>query len=179
MKYIENDSAIIFRTKERYGVGSNMSKFPIKYKGIVFSSTEALYQCARFRQLPKQLYNIHKLSPMDAKKAAHRFLDDTRDDWGTYRITVMDTCLRLKLLQHSHEVLSFLHDTGDKMIVEKSHRDAFWGAKPDGRYLVGENILGLLWMIIREEVMNNDVQDYAEIEIDNSLTSTQSYNMGD
>ncbi len=67
------------------------------------------------------------------------------------RVDAMMECLSLKRMQHYNPVMAFLDDTGDMPIVEKSLRDDFWGAKPVGDKLVGENVLGELWMILRGE----------------------------
>jgi hypothetical protein len=51
-----------------------------------------------------------------------------------------------------------LRCTGHKDIVEKSHKDKFWGAVPQNNnadLLEGENILGKLLMELREELYNS------------------------
>ena len=37
-----------------------------------------------------------------------------------------------------------------------SYKDQFWGAKPEGDLLKGENVLGRLWMELRAEVADHD-----------------------
>ena len=65
---------------------------------------------------------------------------------------MMRWTLRAKLLHNWRMFSSLLLRTGDKPIVEISYRDPFWGAKPQGEYLVGTNALGRLLMELREEL---------------------------
>lgn len=165
--YVEADSAVIFRTREIYGEGSNMrSGMPVRYDDRVFHSTEVLYQLARFPglmdfRLPNSdltlIEDVNIPNAMTAKMKSKLYRHLTRPDWEDgVRVVVMEACLRLKLAQHWNEMSAFLALTGDKPIVEKSRKDPFWGAIPDGEgNLVGLNVLGLLWMILRAEVRND------------------------
>ena len=56
--------------------------------------------------------------------------------------------IRAKLSQHE-KVRKTLLETGNKDIVENSPTDAFWGIGSDNK---GENVLGKLWMRLREEL---------------------------
>lgn len=158
MIYLENSSAIIFRSKDRFGDGSNMaSGFPILYEGVKWHSTEALYQASRYDfdihdgKTIEQHINLE--SAMAAKKASQKLYHLTVDDWDNKKIDVMEKCLWLKTQQHRDRILCFLDSTKNLDIVEKSYKDDFWGAIPDnnGR-LIGNNCLGLLWMTIRETI---------------------------
>lgn len=171
--YRADECAIIFKTRERHGVGSNMrGGMPITHQGIVFESSEVLYQAARFhgnldRKVGSKtvLEHINLPSAMTAKKATRPLLHLTRPDWDNVKVGVMETCLRLKLLQHTTEVLEFLEETKDMPIVEKSYGDDFWGAKPDRRgNLKGHNVLGTLWMLIREEYRRGILSDIKPID---------------
>lgn len=169
--YVESDCAVIYRTREMYGEGSNMaSGFPVRYLDIDYHSTEVLYQLARFPGLmqyrlprdnacePTLLNAINIPNAMTAKMKSKLYSHLTRLDWEEgVRVHVMEAVLRLKVSQHWNRMIAFLAMTGDKPIVEKSRKDDFWGAKPDGLgNLIGNNVLGILWMILREEV-NNDL----------------------
>ena len=60
----------------------------------------------------------------------------------------MEDILRLKLEQHPF-VLKRLLETKNRIIVEDSPSDSFWGWGSDKE---GSNHLGKLWMKIREEI---------------------------
>lgn len=175
--YVERDCAVIYRTRELFGEGSNMaSGFPVRYGENDFYSTEVLYQLARFPGLmdyrlaanqPTLMMDINIPNAMTAKMNSKKYRHLTRDDWESdgVRVKVMEAVLRLKVAQHWNRMVAFLAMTGDKPIVEKSRKDDFWGAKLDQHgNLVGNNVLGLLWMIIREEVKQDIFS--CEVEID-------------
>lgn len=169
--YVESECAVIYRTREMFGEGSNMaSGYPIRYGDLTCHSSEVLYQLARFpglmdyrlaSNLPTLLDDINLPNAMTAKMKSKPYRHLTRSDWetgehGGVRVEVMEAVLRLKIAQHWNRMVAFLATTGDMPIVEKSRKDDFWGAKPDGQgNLIGRNVLGLLWMILREEVRSD------------------------
>jgi ribA/ribD-fused uncharacterized protein len=165
MIYRETDCAIIYRTRERFGELSNMaSGFPIRFDNRLFYSTEALYQCCRYPGLADIQKAINVPNAMTAKMKSKPPREQTRDDWYEVRVSIMEACLRLKVEQHLDRIIPILAQTGDRPIVEKSRRDAFWGAKPISETEIeGDNVLGLLWMLIREEI--NDGVFHSEIEL--------------
>jgi predicted NAD-dependent protein-ADP-ribosyltransferase YbiA (DUF1768 family) len=54
-----------------------------------------------------------------------------------------------KVRQHPDAIRAILQSTGDNPIVEDSPWDTFWGCERVGCNFVGENVLGRLWMMIR------------------------------
>ena len=59
----------------------------------------------------------------------------------------MKEILKSKIEQHPY-VLKKLIQSGNREIIEDSWRDSFWGW---GKNKDGQNILGKLWMELREE----------------------------
>jgi len=151
-------SCVVFRkTKETWGGLSNMAAgFPLLVTGTRILTSEALYQACRFPNHPEvQRAIIAAKSPMSAKMAAKPFRAQTRSDWNEVRVDVMRWCLRVKLKQNWSSFERLLRATGDKPIVEDSHKDQFWGAVPlktNHDTLVGENVLGNLLVELRQEV---------------------------
>ena len=154
MIYREADCAIIYKTRQRFGELSNMcSGFPLEYDGRFFHSSEALYQCCRYPGLTTIQDEINVKNAMVAKMKSKPPRHLTRPDWYDVRVSIMEGVLRLKVDQHLSRITDVLALTGDFPIVEKSRRDVFWGAKPiTDTEIEGENVLGLLWMLIREEL---------------------------
>jgi ribA/ribD-fused uncharacterized protein len=76
-----------------------------------------------------------------------------RSDWfqvintGNYQVRdyCMEQALLLKFWQH-HDLLALLLSTGDKLLVEHTEKDKYWGDNGDG---TGANRLGLLLMKVR------------------------------
>ena len=93
---------------------------------------------------------------MSAKMKSKKFKSDSRSDWEEHRVDIMWWCLKVKLAQHGHKLGRVLESTGDKPIVELSHKDRFWGAVLDEKkgVLIGQNVLGQLLMRLREEYQN-------------------------
>jgi len=140
-----------------YGWMGNMSPFPIIYDGKRWLTTEALFQAMRFsNEEIKELIRVQK-SPMAAKMKAKK-------NKGLYVVEPMSEkdvenmklCIRLKLEQHQNLKKQLLA-TGDQYIfenIEKRNgaRHFFWGAKKINDELVGNNMMGKIWMEFREKL---------------------------
>ena len=87
---------------------------------------------------------------MDAKKTAYALGHGFRRDWEEVKLDAMALTLAVKLIQHPERFGGALDETGDMDIVEMSHRDAWWGAKPEGNVLRGVNALGKLLTLLRD-----------------------------
>lgn len=152
----EKSEVVSFRSTDGpFGGLSNMAPgFPVIVNGVRIRSVEALYQALRYPHIPEaQQLIIEQHSPMTAKMVGRRYLEQTRADWDLIKVTLMRWCLRLKLAQNWDSFSSVLLSTGDRMIVEDSRKDSFWGAQPqeDGT-LAGKNVLGRLLMELREQL---------------------------
>lgn len=161
--YIAAEVAGFRFTKAEHGIFSNMHPdYPIGIptsRGMVrVDSSETVYQLLKFPGLPEaQARVIAAGGPKPGKVVAGAEPVGLRKDWdGPGRISAMRWAIRLKLAQHREAVLAALDATGDRPIVEISKKDAFWGAKPDANgLLIGCNVLGRLWMELREELRLN------------------------
>jgi ribA/ribD-fused uncharacterized protein len=171
--YPVSESAVFHKTREEYGELSNMRHdFVLRWDGRRVHSSEALYQAMKFPRearvfdpaLGKEVSPfevvISQTNAMTSKMKAKKYRELTRPDWHTIKLDVMNYCIRLKYLQHREWMDQVLDDTMGLPIVEKSRRDQLWGAVNDYRgNLVGENLLGCLWMILREERPNVELPD--------------------
>ncbi len=150
---------IVFRkTKEAFGGLSNMaSGYPINANNIIIRTSEALYQACRFPYSADiQKLIIQQKSPMTAKMKSKPFRSQTRNDWDNVKVKIMRWCLRAKLACNLQKFGGLLLETGDKPIVEDSHKDKFWGAAEQKDGLIeGMNVLGRLLMELREELKAN------------------------
>ena len=133
--------------------------YPVTISGHRIPSVEALYQACRYPHLPDaQEAIIQESSPIIAKRVSRRFDRQSRPDWSTSRISVMRWALRVKLVQNWVEFSALLRHTKGRPIVEESHRDVFWGARPTGEgTLRGRNALGRLLMELREQVLAGEI----------------------
>lgn len=146
--------AMIKKSRNRYGGLSGMNAaFPVKVNKVVFSSSESLYQACRFPDNHDlQLSLASDPSPVSARILAEKEAARGRPDWEEIKISVMLWVLRVKRVQNPVRMLAIFSDIGDRPIVRLSKRDAFWGAfLTQSGHVDGENLLGRLWMKIREE----------------------------
>ena len=157
----EKQSCVSFRkTKESYGGLSNMcSGFPIQIEEDNFLTSESLYQVCRFNEYSEiqRIIQLEK-SPMSSKMKSKKYISNTRSDWDDVRVDIMDWCIRMKLKCNWNKFGNLLLSTGNKLIVEDSHKDRFWGCVIDeNNTLVGRNVLGKLLVNLRDELKNESI----------------------
>lgn len=139
---------IIDSTRGPFGELSNFAPWPVFAEGLIWRSSEHLYQASKFA-MPEVRDRIRRSdTPADAKEIAHVHQDQVIADWEDRRLSVMYSTARLKLKQHP-EILESLLSTGQREIVERSKTDSFWGRLPDGR---GDNFFGRILMLLRSEL---------------------------
>ena len=150
--YKRNEVCHFSKAKEKWGELGNMTgSFGFPLQGTLIMSSESLYQAMRFPDYPQiQMEILAQSGGMGAKMVSKKYRKDfTRSDWDDVRVDVMWWCLQLKFAHHVNRLGPILIETGDRDIVERSRNDDFWGAIPKDDDLIGENILGELWMLVR------------------------------
>ena len=166
-EYVIATSAVFWTTKGPFGALSNMAPgYPVMVNGVAIPSIEALYQSHRFPDYPEfQAEVIQEGNAWLAKRKAKHLDAHTRPDWFRVRVRIMRWCLRLKLGHHPQRFGEVLLATGDDPIVERSSRDAFWGARSQGGgTLQGVNALGRLLMELREELISDGASKFHVLE---------------
>ena len=131
-----------------YYIFSNFSAFKLDWKGRNWMTSEHAYHSEKY---PDQKYKdeiANKRSAHEALKFAEEHKVERRKDWDEVKLAVMKEILHAKAAQHSY-VMKKLLDSGDRMLIENSWRDDFWGWGPNKD---GKNHLGRLWMEVRDEV---------------------------
>ena len=154
--------AIFKKTHEEWGGYSNMaSGYPLLINNFNIRSSEALYQALKYTEHPDiQLKILEQSSPMSAKMVAKPFKELIRPDFEIIKIRIMKWCIYAKLLCNYEKFSKLLLESENKIIVEESRRDNFWGAKrtPDDK-LIGVNVLGRILMEARENLKKEAIQD--------------------
>ena len=153
---------VINKVREEWGELGNMARFEIEFEGKVWPRSEQLFQALRFKPGHEELQEQIRVesNPMKAKMVAKRLFKENPE--AVYPVCCdedlvrMKQVLELKFDQHEDIRLS-LERTGKRPIVEDCTRrqrgsGLFWGAalQEDGSWK-GENALGKLWMVIRQE----------------------------
>lgn len=131
--------------------------YPILINDYLIYSSEALYQLIRFTAYPEiQKEVILPKSPMHTKMVAKKYKKYVREDWDLIKVKVMRWVLLIKLMFNYDTFGELLKKTENKIIVELSHRDKFWGTvlvDETNNIAEGENVLGRLLMEIREKTL--------------------------
>ena len=140
-----------------YGWLGNMAPFPVMYKGKKWLTIEALFQALRFED-EKIIEEIRlEKSPMGAKmKAKKNKLLYVIKPMSEKDLENMRMCVRLKLEQHP-KLVGQLLATNDQLICEdigkrNGERHKFWGAKEINGVWEGENMMGKIWMELRNNI---------------------------
>ena len=149
---MEQEEYIGFYEREYY-VFSNFSSFSIMWKDNFCLTSEHAYHTEKFeddniKELIRKTTSAH-----DSQKVSHEHKDKYRKDWNTVKLGVMKEILIEKVRQHSY-VKKKLLESGDRILIEDSWRDDFWGWGPNKD---GANHLGKLWMEVREEAKNGQI----------------------
>lgn len=141
-----------FYEREFY-VFSNFSSFVMEWKGKLWPSSEYVYQSERFmdEKIKEKIRNMR--SSHDAFKFAQENKHLQVRNWDEIKVSIMKDILREKVKQHPY-VMKKLIQSGDRELIEDSWRDDFWGW---GENKGGKNMLGKLWMEVREEVKRNEL----------------------
>jgi N-glycosidase YbiA len=130
-------------------VFNNFSAHSVEFRGKLYPTCEHAYQAAKCTDPVGQEAIRNARSPLQAKALAKEIHKDAKDsDWERKKVAVVEEILRAKLAQHP-EAREALKESGDEDIVEDSPTDYFWGEGADGS---GQNVLGKLWMKLRDEM---------------------------
>lgn len=155
MNTILNNCIAFTKVNLPYGWLGNMSPYPIKFGEDIYPTTEALFQALRFTDNDIKKLIREQKSPMAAKEIMNQNLDKLSFEKHSKKdVYNMKICLKMKLEQHP-QLKDELLKTGNQLIVEDVTKrgdkggNLFWGAMLVNDEWVGENVLGKLWMELR------------------------------
>lgn len=151
---LDTPEMVCFYEQDFY-VLSNFSSFQIEIWGHLFPTSEHAYHWAKFEpkgfmgSVHQSVRNAIKSAPSahQAFKIAGEMKALRRFDWDDVKVAKMRQILTAKIDQHEY-VYRKLMATGDRLLVENSWRDDVWGWGPNKD---GQNLLGKLWMELREQ----------------------------
>ncbi len=132
-----------------FGFLSNFYELPFEYLGRMWSTSEHAYQAQKTTNMAVQ-ETIRKLvTPGKAKKWGQSVI--LREGWETLKIPVMKGILGRKFAVP--ELRDKLLATGIEPLIEFTYwGDTFWGVNTK---LEGTNHLGILLMMVRDEIRDN------------------------
>ena len=160
MRTYVKEQACPFRfTKAAWGAFSNFQPLavPIMAGPWSFQFSESLYQACKFPAHPDVQRRIAE-APTAREAAAIGRTPGLGIDpgWNEQRVDVMRWVLRMKREANAAEIDAVLAATGERPIVEVSTRDPWWGARPVADRYEGHNVLGRLWMELRQQLRKDD-----------------------
>lgn len=124
-------------------------------QGIVFPTAEHAFHWAKFYRTnaASAAFVLAAASPAEARRRGRKAAG-MEPSWNKgapmeqRRVKIMRGIIRLKAAQNP-DVRAALLNTGDRLLVEDSPWDNFWGRGRNGQ---GRNVLGKLWMELRAEL---------------------------
>jgi GTP cyclohydrolase II len=142
-----------YHSDQPWGELSNFSRHAVFLLDRVWPTVEHFYQAQQFAGTPKEETIRCAATPTLAKRLATVFTPDyRRADWAEVKEAIMLDGLRAKFRQHPDLRLRLL-ESSDRLLVEHTANDAYWGDAGDG---TGKNRLGMLLMQVRAELRRDD-----------------------
>jgi ribA/ribD-fused uncharacterized protein len=145
----ETEEAVYFFTPTFYAL-DNFSAHIVEIWGRKFQTSEHAYQWKKYSESHPDIAEeiLKATSPNQAKKIADAHKKDSTSKFHEIKISIMEEILKAKANQHE-KVVRTLKETGSREIIENSPTDSFWGIGPEKN---GQNMLGKLWMKIRDSL---------------------------
>ena len=160
MRIYARDHVCPFRfARAAWGPFSNFQPLavPVAAGPWIFRFSESLYQAGKFAPRPDIQQRIAEAPTAREAAAIGRTPGLGLDPgWNARRVDVMRWVLRMKREANPAEIDAVLAATGDRPIVEVSTRDPWWGARPVADRYEGRNVLGRLWMELRQQLRDHD-----------------------
>jgi ribA/ribD-fused uncharacterized protein len=135
-----------YSTREKYGCFSNFSPHGFELDGVYWPTSEHYFQAQKFVGTPHADQIRQVKTPKDAAKMGRDRSRPLRPDWEQVKDDIMRKAVLRKFESHK-DICEVLLSTGDKVIVENSPIDYYWGSGKDGS---GKNRLGEILMEVRE-----------------------------
>ncbi len=143
-----------YKADQPYGCFSNFSAHSVQLAGRSWPTAEHYYQAQKFFGSDRDLFDrIHAAPTPDAAAKLGRSHTQTyRSDWDHIKLAVMGDVVRDKFQRH-REIQQTLIATGDRVLIEDSPVDYFWGCGADR---TGANHLGRILMRVRDELRRSE-----------------------
>ena len=160
MRIYSKKQACPFRfTNAKWGTFSNFQPLAVPILAGPWScpTSENLYQACKFPAHPEIQRRIAEAPTARQAATIGRTPGLGIDSgWNAQRVDVMRWVLRMKREANAAEIDAVLAETGEHPIVEVSTRDTWWGARPIADRYEGNNVLGRLWMELRQQLREAD-----------------------
>ncbi len=127
----------------------------IEYGGVLYPTVEHAYHAQRYADPAIREEICTARSPLMAWSVSQKYKAQQQPDFPERKVSVMKELCRAKLEQHA-DVRQALLESGDRAIVKHTvvgpGPDGFWDDGGDGS---GKNMTGVIWMALREELLQD------------------------
>lgn len=147
---MEKTTIKFYSANDTYGEFSNFALYPIQLKGKTWQTTEHYFQAQKFAGTEHENKIRNAPNPMKAAELGRTRKVKIRKNWDNLKDNVMFDALKAKFTQHE-DLRKLLLETEDKILIEHTENDSYWGDGGDGS---GKNKLGKLLMKLRENLKN-------------------------
>jgi len=158
---LPEDERFLFYSSKGW-ILSNFAAARFYFNGKWWATAEHAYQAAKFKRCDdkfdperQQAYDSIQDAedPYTAKEAARMYTNFIRPDWGEVKLQIMLDIKRaqVKYVPRLKRAIIEFSKCGQVWLVEDSSKDAFWGRGEDW---CGQNMLGIIYMIIYQEYAN-------------------------
>lgn len=138
-----------YHSDQPWGELSNFSKHSVFLKNKIWPTVEHYYQAQKFSGTENEELIRRTATPTLAKLLSQNISESLfRQDWSSIKQEIMLEGLRAKFSQHP-DLTELLLSSGDRVLVEHTENDPYWGDAGDGS---GANHLGKLLMKLRMEL---------------------------
>lgn len=110
----------------KYYMFSNFSAFNVNWNGTIWQTAEHAYQAAKFFDITIIEAIKNAPSAHDTKIISKKYSERKKKNWEEIKISIMEEIIRAKYMQHQY-IQKILKETENKLIVEDSPLDDFWG----------------------------------------------------
>lgn len=136
-----------------YGCFSNFSAHGFLLDELYWTTSEHYFQAQKFVNTPYLEKVRQTQTPKDAANMGRNRSLPLRSDWEQVKDEVMRKAVLQKFRSHT-DIREILLATEDKVLVENSPIDYYWGCGKDGS---GKNKLGQILMEVREVLRNESL----------------------
>lgn len=140
-----------YRSDGKYGCFSNFSRDTVFLKGHRWRTSEHYFQAQKFAGHPDEDEIRYAHKPMKAAQMGRERSRPLRPDWEDVKDNIMREVVMAKFSQNK-KLQSILLGTEDRMLIEHTANDRYWGDGGDGS---GENKLGIILMEVRQAIREN------------------------